>query len=239
MTSVIGDERRNMRIGLQLQFAVTRVRRRRAWLFNRVRRPSKPGSDCPVVSLPGEFTRDWFSNRIPTWERILAPLVGRPVHALEVGVFEGRCTVWLLDHVLTHPDATLTWIDPFVGAVSLAGQDMSFLENRFRENTARFEGKVHGYVGRSQKVLRELPAERFDLVYIDGSHRAADVLVDAVLSWPLLRPGGMLVFDDYGWRPWAPLHQTPALAVDAFLAVMLGHFEEVHRGYQVWVRKTG
>jgi hypothetical protein len=28
------------------------------------------------------------------------------------------------------------------------------------------------------------------------------------------------------------------LAVDAFLSVMRGRFEELHRDYQVWVRKT-
>ena len=41
--------------------------------------------------------------------------------------------------------------------------------------------------------------ERFDFVYVDGSHQAPDVLVDAVLSALLLRKGGLLVFDDYFW----------------------------------------
>jgi hypothetical protein len=34
----------------------------------------------------------------------------------------------------------------------------------------------------------------------DGSHRARDVLEDAVLSWPLLKVGGIMLFDDYLWQ---------------------------------------
>ena len=37
----------------------------------------------------------------------------------------------------------------------------------------------------------------FDLIYIDASHYAPDVLSDAVLAFKLLKPGGILIFDDY------------------------------------------
>ena len=43
----------------------------------------------------------------------------------------------------------------------------------------------------------------FDLVYIDGSHSAKDVLLDSLLAWRLLRPGGAMIWDDYEWAlPW-------------------------------------
>ncbi len=153
-------------------------------------------------------------------------------------MFEGRSTVWLLDHILTHPEATLTWVDTFTGGADHAGLDLTGLERRFRANTARFGTKLSGHVGQSCDVLRELKGERFDLVYIDGSHEAPDVLTDAVLAWPLLAPGGLLGFDDYGWRGPPEPERRPALAIDAFLAVMRGRYEEMHRGYQVWLRKA-
>src|SRR5204863_204936 len=83
----------------------------------------------------------------------------RAVHALEVGVFEGRSTVWLLEHVLTHPEATLTWVDTFAGGADHAGMDLRGLEQRFRANTAQFGAKASGHVGRSQDVLRGLSGE--------------------------------------------------------------------------------
>jgi predicted O-methyltransferase YrrM len=124
-----------------------------------------------------------------------------------------------------------------IGGAEHAGLDLSGLEGRFQANVARFGDKVRGRIGQSQDVLRGLSGERFDLVHVDGSHAAADVLADAVLAWTLLVPGGILGFDDYGWRVSPDPAECPAAGIDAFLAAMRGRFAELHRGYQVWVRK--
>ncbi len=201
------------------------------------------GNPLPPLAPPAPppadgYTQDWFTYNVPVWERLLAPLVGKPVHALEIGVFEGRSTVWLMDHILTHPTASLMWVDTFSGGSDHAGLDLTGLETRFRANTARFGSRVYGQVGRSQDVLRGLTGERFDLAYLDGSHEAADVLADAVLTWPLLKTGGILAFDDYGWRQFPEPERCPALGIDAFLGAMRGRYEDIYRGYQIWVRKT-
>jgi len=80
--------------------------------------------------------------------------------------------------------------------------------------------------------------ERFDLIYLDGSHFGLDVLVDAAVSWQLLENGGFLVFDDYLW---AELGDDPLLrprpAIDAFLAFVEGKYELLFAHEQVAVRK--
>jgi predicted O-methyltransferase YrrM len=38
-----------------------------------------------------------------------------------------------------------------------------------------------------------------ELIYIDGSHEEEDVYADLVSYWDLLRPGGVLVGDDWNW----------------------------------------
>ena len=40
-------------------------------------------------------------------------------------------------------------------------------------------------------------AASFDLAYIDGSHRASEVVVDVSLAWRLLKRGGLMLLDDY------------------------------------------
>jgi hypothetical protein len=86
--------------------------------------------------------------------------------------------------------------------------------------------------------LRELEWNSDDFIYIDGSHVAKDVLVDAVLSWDLLKVGSIIIFDDYQWRvklwnPWA----RPQIAIDAFLQVFEPYVELRHKEYQVVVKK--
>ena len=40
-----------------------------------------------------------------------------------------------------------------------------------------------------------------ELIYIDGDHKASEVLADLVLSWKLLRVGGVILCDDTTtWR---------------------------------------
>jgi hypothetical protein len=41
-------------------------------------------------------------------------MAGRPVNFLELGSYEGRSTVWMLESLLTHPQSHITCVDPFV-----------------------------------------------------------------------------------------------------------------------------
>ncbi len=191
------------------------------------------------VPPASRFTEDWFSRHIPVWSELLAPLKDRECHALEIGVYEGRSSVWLLENILTHPASTLTVVDTFAGGVEHADTDLTDLETRFKVNTAAHAAKLLMRKGRSEEKLRELPREQFDFISIDGSHAAADVLSDAVLSWSLLKPGGLICFDDYEWWIDAAPESSPKLAIDAFLATMRGRCELVRKGWQVWVRKMG
>ena len=117
----------------------------------------------------------------------------------------------------------------------MAGAPATRLE-RFHVNVAPSRDRVRIHVGRSADILRRLPAG-YDFAYIDGSHAAADVLSDAVMVWPLLNPGDLMLFDDYEW----PLRdlpiERPKMAIDAFMARFEGRYEIVHRGFQVALRK--
>lgn len=80
-----------------------------------------------------------------------------------------------------------------------------FLNNtRIARSRASQRVELVTHKGCSDEHLARLIAggfrQRFDLVYIDGSHYSHDVLSDAVLSFPLLKVGGHMLFDDYLWR---------------------------------------
>ena len=193
------------------------------------------------VVAHGRFTQDWFTGHIATWEPMTAALEGRQARVLEIGAFEGLSACFVLWRL---PDANVTAVDTFAGSAELRARNLlpDDLEVRFDVNVASVDAsRVRKLVGDSTHMLLDLHAEgaRFDFVYIDGSHLALDVLVDAALSWSLLATGGFLVFDDYGWSALGvdPL-LGPRAAVDAFLTLVDGKYELISQGTQMALRKT-
>src|SRR5205823_5527535 len=75
---------------------------------------------------------------------------------------------------------------------------------RFRRNigeTGRSD-QVEVLRARSRDGLHDLRSRgvEADLVYVDGSHAACDVLSDLVQSFQITRVGGVIICDDYLWR---------------------------------------
>jgi predicted O-methyltransferase YrrM len=178
-----------------------------------------------------DLTSDWFGEHIPLWTSVLGHLTGRQnVFFLEIGSYEGRSAVWLLGNILTHETARIDCVDPFYDPAYTA---------RFHHNikTALGQTKVRAITGKSQDVLRRLSADHYDAIYVDGSHAASDVLEDAVLAFRLLKHGGVMIFDDYGWNLHLDPLWVPKMAIDAFLAVYQNQYELLAKAYQVCIRK--
>lgn len=192
-----------------------------------------------MISAPTFIGPDWFSRRLPVWLDVLAPLLARaerdPLRCLEVGSYEGRSAMWMLDRLIQHPDAALTCVD-----LCEDPERAARLEMNLRIASAETE-RVRLFRGPSRVALPALmhAGDTFDLAYIDGSHEAPDVLFDAVLSFEMLVPGGILIFDDYLWSPGnldGGVH-APQLAIDAFTGVNAERLRVLHRGAQVIAEK--
>ncbi len=151
------------------------------------------------------ISAECFTCLIPVWERHLKKYAGFPgLQILEIGCFEGMATCWLLDEILTDADAKITCIDIFEGVLAFQinnPEEHQVVEKNFDFNIEKNGSgyKVNKIVGFSQEVMRSLPLNSYDIVYIDGSHKASDVLEDAVISWRLVKSGGMIIFDDYNF----------------------------------------
>jgi predicted O-methyltransferase YrrM len=179
-------------------------------LFRRL--VAEPGREYPV------FTEDWFSNRIPQWHEWFAPFKGLPVKGMEIGVFEGQSSLWLLENVLTHYDSRLFAIDTFEGGDDQvkANLNLTGLKDRYTRNISKYKDRVRIFHESSITALPKLTGN-FDFIYVDGSHLAPDVLIDTIQSWQLLRVGGRLIWDDYAWRQDPVPQNCPYPAIDAFL----------------------
>lgn len=176
-----------------------------------------------------EFTTSWFSDRIPLWQQLWRPWMDRPnVHVLEIGSYEGASALWLIHHVLTGEGSSIMCVDPW--------QDRDVFD-RFNRNTDEYQlsGKCATRTI-SSAALWDWPARKYDAIYVDGDHSSLAVMRDAVNSWRLLKPNGMLLFDDYEWTD--DLGDGPKPAIEAFITMMGERARVTYRGAQVSLRKV-
>jgi predicted O-methyltransferase YrrM len=77
----------------------------------------------------------------------------------------------------------------------------------------------------------------FDVIFIDASHEAIDVLEDAILSWNILNENGIIIFDDYLWDLLDDYHFRPKIAIDSFINIYKTQLNVLYKGYQVIIEK--
>lgn len=189
-----------------------------------------------------EFTTDWFTSRIPVWKKHLQQFASiSGVKALEIGSWEGMSTCWLLDNILIHDKAKITCIDTFSGGIEHKSNfSITSLEQRFDRNVMMTGNghKVKKMVGKSQDLLPKLIGEYYDLIYVDGSHKAPDVLLDALMCWQMLKVGGIIIFDDYQWKAYPEPILNPQPGIDAFLELFNDYFKVLDKGSQIIIKKV-
>lgn len=221
-----------------------------------------------------KFTKDWFSWAPPVWEQLIPALPSNNRSFLEIGSFEGRSTVWIIENMM-NPGDWIDCVDTWEGGEEHSNSEMDGAEERFLHNidvalggaeveerdaidgfpypihtryaspaaTEDQRKRVYTYKCTSTRYLGSKLGmcydnkDLFDFIYIDGSHVAKDVLADACMAWPLLKPAGFMVFDDYLWGPPRDVLHRPKAAIDAFCNLFAEEVEIIHVGYQLIVRK--
>lgn len=196
-----------------------------------------------------KFTTDWFGWAPPVWSQLIKHLPDNKKF-LEIGSYEGRSSVWIIEHMMVE-GSKLFCVDTWEGGEEHKAMktDMNPVEDLFHQNISlaqkKFPGReVFSFKSTSFETLGGMNAsesdqESFDFIYIDGSHMAKDVLTDACMAWPLLKPGGFMVFDDYSWKPsgFTTIHR-PKIAIDTFTTIFEEELAIAHVGYQLIVRKN-
>jgi len=194
------------------------------------------------MNEPTYACEDWFSRHIFHFDTWLNEFKDCPhIRGLEVGSFEGRSARWLLENILTHETSGLVCVDPF-SSNSMFSSDIKGVVSdpvyeNFKHNVLSFGSrKVKHFRESSRTGLVRFEDDVFDFIYIDGSHFTKDVLMDAVLAWPLLKLGGTLIFDDYTWYG-ASEFEIPGKAINAFLSAMEGYVHVLHADVQLCCKK--
>jgi predicted O-methyltransferase YrrM len=158
---------------------------------------------------------------------------------LQIGVFTGNASAWLLENVLTDPSSILVDVDPWCGNLRHESiYDWSEVEASYDEQVKPYGKKVQKNKAFSEEWLKEHRDYMYDFIYIDGDHVPEAVTSDAVLSWDLLKVNGIMAFDDYEWDHPDGTDKNPKPAIDKFLKDHKDEIEILRMGWQVWIRKT-
>jgi predicted O-methyltransferase YrrM len=170
----------------------------------------------------------------------------KPVRVMEIGAFDGVSANMMLDHLFPHPESRVCCIDPFLPDPTTPEVSEKTREEFFENlELGGHREQIEILEGRSVEVLAWLIVEEgywdsFDFIYIDGSHLASDVLTDAVMSWNLLKYGGVMAFDDYEWQPKRAPLERPKAGIDAFASVFGPQLRLVKDGYRrIWQKVPG
>ena len=185
---------------------------------------------------------NWFAQYAQEWfTRHLSPLVGKPgLRFLQIGAFTGDATVWLLDNILTGDKSVLVDVDTWQGSDEPEHETFDWTEVKRVYEERTFGRSVHlrTVTGTSEQFFSVAPRGGYDFIYIDGDHTAYTVLNDGVSAYRLLKPGGLLAFDDYQWKSGKGDPHYPALAIDAITAIYAGRLDLIESGLQAWFRKS-
>lgn len=153
-----------------------------------------------------EMMLKYFSNKNSSKEKI---------KVLEIGTYTGISLINILKNI---PNAIGYGLDKWknyheanqIGDITILNNIENLdVEKSFYRNmvSSGMEDRMIGIKGDSHKVLMDMimdmvinKDEKFDLIYVDGSHSSIDTYMDCYLAFLLLNNGGMMIIDDYTYN---------------------------------------
>ena len=179
---------------------------------------------------------------------------GKEINILEIGTYTGISVIKFLE-LLPNSKAIVIdrWEDYFekdylelgkynFGKVEcLTKIKSNNIEQLFYDNikTMNFEDKIQVFKGDSFDTLLKLVKSGkhyFDFIYVDGSHNLLVSYTDILLSFDLLKQGGIIGIDDYLYNK-NQLLESPFEAVNTFIEKRKKEIKVLSKDYRVFIEK--
>lgn len=182
-----------------------------------------------------EYTNTWFEQHVQhIWEERLLPM-DYPIRYLEIGVCEGRSMRWVLENLCVEE---AVGVDSWRPRRKKEQHVMPLIKERAFSNLKPWPDELRLIEDSSHTMVPTLPLKHFDLVYIDGDHRAPEAMLDVCNCFRVLKVGGTMLIDDLQ-KTWVRGRPQVLPVVHAIPTLFHGRLEQSWReGRQIAFRKV-
>ncbi len=191
------------------------------------------------------LSKDWTTINLNYWIPLFEKLNFKSdyhLKILEIGCWEGLTSYFFASY---FHNSQLTCVDTWRGSDEHKDprlQNRGYLdaiETKFNNNVSPFSDRIIKYKGASHDFFYQLKENnKFDIIYIDGSHYCNDVMIDAIKAFENLKVGGLLIFDDYLWSYYPNILENSAAAINLFLKMKRDMYRLEQVSHQLIITKT-
>jgi predicted O-methyltransferase YrrM len=156
------------------------------------------------------ITHDYFSSHAYNFYSILKKF--NYFNFLEIGSFEGNASMFVARN---FPDSKIICVDNWAGTEEYKNLNFKSLEENFDDNVREFKNIKKIKCLSDEFFIHN--KDKFDVIYIDGYHKASQVYKDFQNAWNILKIDGVIIFDDYIWKFYDKINDNPCYAINSYL----------------------
>lgn len=169
----------------------------------------------------GSFSNKWFDNNISLFFIVLFFLKMKNLFwktkILELGSWEGRSSLFIISF---SKNFFLTCVDTWEGADEHKNnKNLNSIFKKFNNNLANFIGinlKIEK-TNTSDFFKNQNLENKYDLIYVDASHKAEDAFLDLANSINHVKNFSFIIIDDYLWQFYKDFKKNPGWGVNLFM----------------------
>ncbi len=141
-----------------------------------------------------KISADYFSINTYYWNLIINKNF-KKLSYLEIGSWEGNSAMYILKNFKTTNVVCVDIWNKYNDKYENKNDQLQRFEN-FKYNLSEFRGRFSFFKDSSDEFFKN-NHEKFDVIYVDGWHKAQQVYKDIINAWQVLRVDGIIICDDY------------------------------------------
>lgn len=192
-----------------------------------------------LINNNDQFTQDLTFNLNNSLNQLYNTIPNNPMTCVEIGSFEGKGSLLIVNKICNNKDSKLYCIDPLDNEYVKDNEKLSFWNNacigqkdRFLNNTKNYQNIIL-LEGTSDTMISKLEDNTIDFVYIDGDHSPEQVYKDAINILPKMKSNSIILFDDYEFNI---NNVKTSIGIDKFLNDIENKYELLFKNYQLAIR---